>query len=140
MQKLLVRGFQLLRIAWREEPTKWKKKYFAVLSATASVKLCIIFHFKKKWQAKEKTKVMPTFSLMREILHAWWDVLRWCGRFYMFGMRAWEIVSRRKTHTQCMRIDSPVVICTRLPFYTACPRKSGPQHSKCDPISAFQIW
>ena len=44
---------------------------------------------------------------MRDILHAWRDVSHSCGRFYMLGVRAWEIVSTRDTHTQCVRVDSP---------------------------------
>ena len=47
------------------------------------------------------------FSLMREILHAWRDVSHSCGIFYMLGVRAWEIVSRRETQAQCVRVDSP---------------------------------
>ena len=36
-------------------------------------------------------------SLMRVILHAWQDFLHSCGRLYMLGVRASEIVSRRGT-------------------------------------------
>ena len=47
--------------------------------------------------------------LMREILHAWRDFFNWCGRFYMLGGRAREIVSRRETPSQCGRVGSPVL-------------------------------
>ena len=102
-QKLLpfYQGCQLLRIAWSEEPKHEKTNILQFFLASASAKLCINFNFKKMWQKK----VM--FSLMREILHAWWDVSHSCGRYYMFGVRAWETVSRSKTHAQCVRVDSP---------------------------------
>ena len=50
------------------------------------------------------------FSLMREILRAWQDVLHSCGRFNMLGVRAREIVSRRETHAQFVRVvDFPAL-------------------------------
>ena len=47
--------------------------------------------------------------LMREILHACRDFFHRCGRFYMIGGRAGEIVSRRETPSQCGRVGSPVL-------------------------------
>ena len=68
------------------------------------------------------------FSLMCEILHALRDVLHSCGRFYMFGLRAWEIESRRETHDQCVRVDShgytsPHLLCIALLIYQLRLRK-----------------
>ena len=41
-------------LAWGTKT--WKKKYLAVLFASASVKLCISFNLQKKWQAKQKKR------------------------------------------------------------------------------------
>ena len=119
---LLSQVCQLLKIAWREKPegkkkekNEKKKNYFAVLFAFASVKLfCISCNFNKKWHARKK-EVMPTFSLMRQILHAGGMFPHWSGRVYMLGVRAWEIVSMRETHAQCVRVDSPDYCEAHLP-------------------------
>ena len=67
----------------------------------------IVDRFKLKEKVTSKKKKNHKFSLMGEILHAWQDILHSWGRFYMLGVRVWEIVSRHETRTQCVIVDSP---------------------------------
>ena len=92
-------------LAWGTKT--WKKKYFNILQFFLRLRPsnCVSVLTLRKSDKQKKKKVM--FSLMREILHAWRDVSHSCGRFYILGVRAWEIVSRHETHAQCVRADSP---------------------------------
>ena len=48
------------------------------------------------WREKPQKK-NSIFALIQEILHAWRESMR-------------EIMSRRETHAECMRVDSPAYL------------------------------
>ena len=110
-------------LAW--ETPKMKKKIIILqnyfLFASVSIKLCISFNFKKKWQAKKNLKKKTNKKQNKNRLC---QLFLWCRRFCMrvgmfcidadFIFLAWEMVSRCEIHAQCVRVDSPGLLCKAL--------------------------